>query len=373
LAQAIYAEILNEIDRFARKEIRPLALEADLSAGPGAAGLLWRKSGGLDLPSLLIPEALGGAGMGLLTGGLVLDRLAGECAGFASVCAHHFTACAAASACEKAGAETVFSALTGRDADQPVIASVCFSPELEDGPVLAWPEKDGLVINGSTQPMGNAGLARAVILFARLDENRDEPAAVLIDPSASGAGVGKPLLLPGLKMNAFARLSFENVRVNGHAVLARGEAAKTMMRAAGHAFYGFVSAMAAGCARSAFQKAKDYATQRYQFKNQIIYHQEIQRLLGNMKMKLDMGTAGYLDLLDEKRWRPGVHAPDAALVKAFCTDAALEIVLDAIQIHGGYGYMHEYGVEKCMRDIKVLQVLGDTNPHLLVRYIADRL
>jgi butyryl-CoA dehydrogenase len=373
LAQTIYAEILNEVDRFAKKEVRPLALEEDLKSDHEAGALLWQKSSGLDLPVLLIPEAFGGAGMDLMVGGLMLDRLAGECAGFASICLHHFTACAAVSSCGKAALEKWFSAFPGKDADRPVLASVCFSPEPEDVPVLASLEKNSLVINGSTLPMGNAGLAKAVILFAHMDENRNEPAAVLIDPFASGVNVENPLLLPGLKINPFARLCFQNVQVEGSAVLATGEEAKKMMRTAEHAFYGFVSAMAMGCARSAFQKAKDYAMQRYQFKNQIIFHQEIQRMLGNMKMKLDMGTAGYLDLLDGQKWRPAFHAPDAALVKAFCTDAALEIVLDAIQIHGGYGYMHEYGIEKSMRDIKVLQVLGDTNPYLLVRHIADGL
>ncbi len=373
MAHGIYAEILNEVDRFAKKEVRPLALEADLAADHGAAEGLWEKSRDLDLPALLIPEAFGGAGMDLLAGGLVLDRLAFECAGFASIFAHHFTACAAVSACGKAGLEKWFSAFSGQDADRPVMASVCFSPEPEDGPVLALPEKHGLVITGSTLPMGNAGLAKALIVFVYLNENQHEPAAILIDPSASGVSLENPLLLPGLKINAFARLRFQEVRVEEPAVLATGEEAKKMRRAAEDAFYGVVSAAAVGCARSAFQKAKDYATQRYQFKNRIIFHQEIQRMLGNMKMKLNVGTAGYLDLLNEKKWRPAFHAPDAALVKAFCTDAALEIVLDAIQIHGGYGYMHEYGIEKSMRDIKVLQVLGDTNPYLLVRHIADGL
>ena len=180
-------------------------------------------------------------------------------------------------------------------------------------------------------------------------------------------------MLPGLKMNTFARLAFDNVPVESDAVLAAGDEAKKMIAAADHAFYGFVSAMAMGCARTAHKKAKAYAGQRYQFKRVIIFHQEIQRLLGSMALKLNMGTAGYLDLLDGEKRRPSFHVPEASLTKAFCTDAALDIVVDAIQVHGGYGYMHEYGLEKSMRDAKVLQLLGETNPYLLVRYTADGL
>jgi alkylation response protein AidB-like acyl-CoA dehydrogenase len=61
---------------------------------------------------------------------------------------------------------------------------------------------------------------------------------------------------------------------------------------------------------------------------------------------------------------------DAGLTKAYCTEAALEIVLDAVQIHGGYGYMHKYGVEKMMRDIKVLQLLGGSGPVHQIQAIA---
>jgi alkylation response protein AidB-like acyl-CoA dehydrogenase len=229
------------------------------------------------------------------------------------------------------------------------------------------------VISGRGTPMGNADLAEAVIVFAARNGNPGDPVAVRIDPAAAGVSAGEPLHLPGLKMNTFAALALDDVPVEDRDVLASGEAAGKMMKTAAKVFYGFAAAMAMGCARSALHRAKAYAGQRYQFKKVIIHHQEIQRLLGDMSMKLNAGTAGYLDLLDAEKWRPPFHAPDAALVKAFCTDAALDILMDAIQIHGGYGYMHEYGLEKGMRDVKVLQALGATNPYLLVRHIAGGL
>jgi acyl-CoA dehydrogenase len=366
----IYEGILSECDRFIRKEVLPCALEADLSADKNTARRLWDKSGGLDLPALLVPEDLGGAGMNLLAGALVLDRLASACAGFASVFACHFAACAAAAS---AGAKSWFSYLSGQDGRQSLITSVCLPSTREEKPLSCISEKDHLVVSGTSSFTGNDGLAGAVMVFAGKNGNPDDTVAVRIDPTAAGVGREEPLRLPGLKMNAFTRLVFDRVRVEADAVLATGEEAGKMQRSVETAFYGFVAAMAMGCARSAFQKAKDYAGQRYQFKQTIILHQEIQRLLGSMRMKLNTGTAACLDLLDVEKWRPVFHDPEAPLVKAFCTDAALEIVIDAIQIHGGYGYMHEYGLEKAMRDIKVLQVLGETNPYLLVHHISDKL
>ncbi|MEW6078528.1 MAG: acyl-CoA dehydrogenase family protein [Thermodesulfobacteriota bacterium] len=369
-AGSVYAEIISECDRFARKELRPCVLDADLSPDPEVARGLWRKSLELDLPGLLVSESRGGAGMNPLTGAMVLDRLAMECAGFASIFAFHYAACAAAMA---AGSGNFFPSPAGATDDPIPVAALCLPSDPEDMP-FAVTEKNGRrVINGSGRPMGNAGLAKTVIVFAGRNGNPGDPVAVRIDPSAAGVSTGEPLHLPGLKMNTFAALALDDVPVEDQAVLAAGDAAGKMMKAAAKAFYAFAAAMAMGCARSALHKAKVYAGQRYQFKKMIIQHQEIQRLLGDMSLKLNMGTAGYLDLLDTERWRPLFLSPDASLVKAFCTDAALDVLMDAIQIHGGYGYMHEYGLEKGMRDVKVLQVLGETNPYLLVRHIADGL
>ena len=79
-------------------------------------------------------------------------------------------------------------------------------------------------------------------------------------------------------------------------------------------------------------------------------------------MNLKIGTSAYIQVFEDENPEIGYASPDTSLTKAFCTDAALDIIIDAIQIHGGYGYMHEYGLEKIMRDVKVLQVLGGKNP-----------
>jgi acyl-CoA dehydrogenase len=373
MKSGLFSEILSECDRFARKEIDTCALEADLSGDKNTARRLWETSRELDLPLLLIPETYGGAGMALMSGGLVLDRLAGACAGFASVLAFHFAACAAASACGSTGSGKWFSFLTGSDCDKTKLSSVCLPPKLEENGLSFYLHNNIPVVSGQSMFVGNAGLASSIMVFAFKNGNPDDPAALRIAPATTGVEWEPPLLLPGLKLNSFARLRFENVPVEADAVLAEGQEAKKLIRAAEHAVYGLIAAVAMGCARKAHKKAKDYAGQRYQFKQTIIYHQEIQRLLGKMAMNLNVGTAGFLDLLDGEKRRPSFHVPQASLVKAFCTDAALGIVADAIQIHGGYGYMHEYGLEKSMRDAKVLQVLGETNPYLLVRHTADSL
>jgi alkylation response protein AidB-like acyl-CoA dehydrogenase len=127
------------------------------------------------------------------------------------------------------------------------------------------------------------------------------------------------------------------------------------------ALHGFLAAIAIGTARSAHAAAYRYAQERFQFGKLLIEHHEIRRMLFNMITKMDAGTACYLQALSGDR--PDVHLPGGGCdtAKIFCTDAALEIAIDAIQIHGGYGYMKETGLEKIMRDAKMLQLLGGSN------------
>ena len=93
-------------------------------------------------------------------------------------------------------------------------------------------------------------------------------------------------------------------------------------------------------------------------------------MLGNMLLKITTSSAAYSQLFNPPKLDLPFAAPVPALTKAYCTDAALEVAIDAVQIHGGYGYMHEYGLEKIMRDAKTLQLLDGSNPHHLVEAIA---
>jgi alkylation response protein AidB-like acyl-CoA dehydrogenase len=96
-------------------------------------------------------------------------------------------------------------------------------------------------------------------------------------------------------------------------------------------------------------------------------------MLGAMAMKLSVGESAYIEALSHEDAAIGENKNRSRFAKIFCSDSAVEIAIDSIQIHGGYGYMHDYGVEKIMRDAKVLQMLGGTSPELCVQAIADKM
>ena len=173
-----------------------------------------------------------------------------------------------------------------------------------------------------------------------------------------------PAYLPGLHVAPFSNITFDACSLEeGSIVGERGKAAALLDHTL-NAFNGFVAAIAMGTARNAYEKAHQYAQERYQFGKMIIEHQRIKRYLAAMVVKMEMGTAGYTQALAREKAGKIATTGRTDLAKIFCTDAALEISLDAIQVHGGIGYMKETGLEKIMRDAKMLQLLGKSNPRL---------
>lgn len=227
-----------------------------------------------------------------------------------------------------------------------------------EGALTLTRKNNELVFNGRSSLTANAAYADWMCVFTN-DDNQGAD-CLIIPLDAPGVSLGPDSELPGLKINPFRSLVFKDVKLPPNAVIKNPETAQSIKSQTRDFLHAFTAAAALGAARTPFEKALAYAKERYQYGKIIIQHQEIRRMLGAMRMNLEAARAFLYAYFDEKS---GVHA---AHVKAFCTDAAFNIVVDAIQIHGGYGYMHEQGLEKLMRDVKVLQVLGGSNPQLLV-------
>ena len=195
----------------------------------------------------------------------------------------------------------------------------------------------------------------------------------MIEKSAGETMPWEAAFLPGLKVNPFGTIVFKDMEIKEEALLGERGRGTAILEKTEKLFYSYIAAAAIGTARCAFLKAQAYAQERFQYGKIIIHHQEIQRMLGAMVMKLSIGTAAYTRVFEQDGLRLPASFPDAGLAKVYCTDSALEIAIDAIQVHGGYGYMHEYGVEKIMRDSKVLQLIGGSSPSVLISTVAGNI
>ncbi|MBW2219242.1 MAG: acyl-CoA/acyl-ACP dehydrogenase [Deltaproteobacteria bacterium] len=367
-------EVVAECRKFLKNEIRDHVLEADLKKDTNWVNHVWQKSRQLDLPILLIPEAYNGAGFSQCSCALLLDLISSECAGIASVFALHFAGCIPFLSADENQQRSFFSLLSDDNNRKSALISPVFPSETDGHRLEVEEQNSGLVISGTTSLAGNALAADLFCLFIEDgDTTGEDITCVVLKKETPGLSLGRAADFPGLKTNAFAPIVLDRVIVDKQAIIGKRKQAKAIMENAKNSLFRFVAATAMGAARNAYEKAAAYARRRYQFGKMIIHHQQIQRMLGSMQMKLSMGTAGYLNSFGDKEMILPFSKPKPALVKVFCTAVALEIVFDAIQIHGGYGYMHEYGLEKTMRDTKVLQLMLGRNPKCQIDVIAGEL
>ena len=223
-----------------------------------------------------------------------------------------------------------------------------------------------MTLEGTARLVGCAAIADYVVLFAR-EEGGDE-SCLVIETAAHGVLAGETEDMLGLTAVPFADVEFSRVEISDRLLVGlRGGAAPEREQALA-AFRGFTAAIAMGAARAAHAKAEQYARERYQFGKMLIEHQEMRRMLGNMAVKTNTGTAAYIQGFEGEPLASLATAARPELAKVFCTDAALEVAMDAIQVHGGLGYMKEAGLEKTMRDMKMLQVLERSNRFVEVEH-----
>jgi len=360
--------ITDVCDKFASREIGPAALEADLESRTAWVPEVWAKTREVGIPGLPVPEEYGGAGQPGDGCASVIDVISFYCPGIASVLCNHFAAVACMHHSGASQKAAYYQRLANPEAGEPVIGTVAFPPDTCDLSLTG--HGDSVFLDGTLPLLGSALHARYCCLFINEEVNGRAVTGLVVDMKAPGVAVGENPKLPGLKVNPFAPVRFERVNIGPDSLLGEKGNAGAMLEHGKRAWFGYLAAAAIGAARSAGLKARAYASQRYQFGKIIIHHQEIQRMLGAMLMKIDVGTSAYLCALSDEKKGPPWSVPSPLFAKIYCTDMAMEVVLDAIQIHGGYGYMHEYGVEKLMRDCKVLQLTGGSNPSLLAGHTA---
>jgi len=351
--------IIHKVCRdFRNNEIEPVALELDSHYDPERIKAIWVKSSELELPSMLIPEEYGGVDQNIFTAAQVLEELAFGCAGVATLFAHHLAACIPL--IEACGAQEELLRLIASSSDkEPVMATIAYPGLEEREDELRLEKSEGAFsLSGRAPLVGCASLADYIILV--LDED-GRISMVVVDTSSKGVSVEGSEEMLGLHTLPFCDVAFSGCELGEANIIGEiGEAAPVWHKTQA-AFNGFIAAIAMGTARSACVKAHRYAQERYQFGKTIIEHHEIRRFLANMMIKLYMGTAGYNRALSGETLQSPLPFRAGDMVRIFCTDAALEIAIDAVQVHGGYGYMKETGLEKIMRDTKMLQLLGKSN------------
>ncbi len=225
-------------------------------------------------------------------------------------------------------------------------------------------EKDGKywVLNGMKNWITNGINADYYIVMAQTDPAKRHHGitAFMVEKGMPGFTQGKKEDKLGIRSSDTASLMFENVRVPEENVLWEvGKGFNFAMNTLNGGRYGIAS-QAVGIAEAAYEAALKYAKVRKAFGTEIANHQAIQFKLADMAMNLEAAKLLTLQAASLKdAGKP--YIKEASMAKLFASEVAVKNALEAIQIHGGYGYVREYQVERFLRDAKITEIYEGTS------------
>jgi alkylation response protein AidB-like acyl-CoA dehydrogenase len=226
-------------------------------------------------------------------------------------------------------------------------------------------EGDEYVLNGSKRFITNAGVAELYTVFAKTDPEAGHAgiSAFVVEASAPGFEVGRIEPKMGIKGSTTGEIFFDGCRVPAENLLGEeGEGFRIAMRILDRSRPG-IGAQGLGLAQGATDYALEYARSRETMGKPIAQHQLIAATLADMETKCE-AARGLLHKCRQLIY-DAADGPEltkiSAMSKLFCTDVAMEVKTDAVQILGGYGYIQEYPVERMMRDAKITQIYEGTN------------
>jgi len=349
---------------FALNEMRPVALECD-KTGEIPQDLI-KKAAAAGLTAMAIPEEYGGGGLDQVTASMVSEELFWGCAGIATTLgANSLSTTPMVIAGNEEQKKKYFPRLC--DPDDPKFAGFCLTEPgagSDAAAISTVVKEDGdhYLLNGQKCFITNGGIADFYSVFCTFDKEKKYGgiAAVIVERDYEGVSIGKHEDKMGIRASNTAEVIFDNVKVPK----------ENLLVPMGQGFYNVmvtldmtrasVASGAVGIARAAFEEALAYAKERVQFGRPIIAQQAISFMLTDMAMEIEAGRRLY----QLAAWKASKGLPcslESSYAKAFCGDMAMRTTTNAVQIHGGYGYMKEYLVEKLMRDAKIMQIYEGTN------------
>ncbi|MCX7725576.1 MAG: acyl-CoA dehydrogenase family protein [Chitinispirillaceae bacterium] len=222
---------------------------------------------------------------------------------------------------------------------------------------------DSYVLNGTKQWITNGENAQVYVVFAKTNPTKGARgiSAFIVEKGTPGFTFGKHEDKMGIRASSTTELIFQDCRIPKSNILGKeGMGSIIAITTLNYSRPG-VGAQALGIAAGALEDAIKYAKQRVQFGAPISSFQAIQHMLADMATEIEAArallyaTARTIDSGEKK------FAKESAMSKLKCSDVAMKVTIDAVQIMGGYGYMREYPMEKRMRDAKITQIYEGTN------------
>ncbi len=234
---------------------------------------------------------------------------------------------------------------------------------------------DEYVLNGTKVFITNAGYAHTYVIIAMTDTSKGIKgiSAFIVESDRPGFTIGKKERKMGIRGSATCELIFENCRIPKENMLGpRGKGLALALSGLEGGRLG-IAAQSIGIARAAFEAALTYSRERVQFGKPIAEHQSIANMLADMHMQIN--AARHMMLYAARLRTAGQPClSEASQAKLFASEMAEKVCSMAIQVHGGYGYLEDYAVERHYRDARITQIYEGTSEVqriLIARQLAD--
>ncbi|ELI5378579.1 TPA: acyl-CoA dehydrogenase family protein [Vibrio parahaemolyticus] len=366
--QLAFAEVAKQ---FADQMLAPHAAEWDENHHFPKDVL--RQAGELGFLSIYTPPEHGGLGLSRLDAAIIFEQLAMGCTATTAFMTIHNMATWMITSFAKAEVAQQFSAdlISGEK-----LASYCLTEpnagsDAASLTTSAVRDGDEFVLNGAKVFISGAGDTDVLVVMARsCGEGAGGVSAFVVPADIEGISYGKKEAKMGWNCQPTRMITFENVRIPADYLLGKeGEGFKFAMLGLDGGRIN-IATCSVGTAQQALNEAKQYMTERKQFGRSLAQFQALQFKLADMATEL-VAARQMVRLAAAKL--DAQHAEKSAycaMAKRFATDVGFKVCDQALQIHGGYGYIKEYPVERHFRDVRVHQILEGTNE--IMRLIISR-
>jgi alkylation response protein AidB-like acyl-CoA dehydrogenase len=358
------AMLVETVRQFVDKEVRPTVREREHANEYPEAWIEQMKR--IGIYGLAIPEEYGGTPVSMPCYVLVTQELARGWMSLAGAMGGHTVVAKLLSlfGTDEQKRHYLPAMATGELRATMALTEPGGGSDLQNMSTTALPDGDELVVNGSKTWISNARRSGLIALLCKTDPTatpRHKGISVLLVEHGTGLSVSRDLPKLGYKGVETCELSFDDYRVPVSAILGGqpGMGFSQMMKGLETGRIQ-VASRALGVATAALEDALAYAQQRESFGQPIWKHQSVGNYLADMATKLT--AARQLTRYAAERYDSGERCDmEAGMAKLFASEVAMEIALNAVRIHGGYGYSTEYDVERYFRDAPLMIVGEGTN------------
>jgi alkylation response protein AidB-like acyl-CoA dehydrogenase len=355
--------LIDAVRTLARDQIAPRAAAYDKSGE-----FPWdnvKAINALGLNAMFVPEAYGGAQMSYAAYLECVREISKACASTGVIWATNFHAM---KPLVDWGNEEQKKRLLPKVAEGALASLVITEPTAGSdatGMKTAFkPDGDSIIVNGTKTFITNGAHADLMLLFGKWSEIADSKGSIsvlILEKGTPGLSVVREEDKMGLRASSTATLAFDNCRVPRANLLGKPGDGLKILLASLNKSRPSVAAHALGIGRGAFEDAVNYINERQQSGRKIIEFQGIQFMLADMATDLAQCEAFMWEVARRVDGGASDFGVESSMLKMRASDIAMRITTDALQLHGGYGYIKDFRAERLMRDAKITQIWEGTN------------